>query len=43
VVVVGKSGTAVDDHDAVLLLDGQAVHAYFAEAPERYQANGVGG
>jgi hypothetical protein len=38
-VFVMKTGAAVDDQDAVVLLDGQAIHANFAEPAQRDQAN----
>jgi hypothetical protein len=42
VIVVREGGAAIDDEDPVLLLDGKAVHADFAEPTERYQADGIG-
>ena len=40
-VVVGERGTAVDDHDAVCLLESEAVHANLPEAAEGDDANSI--
>jgi len=42
-VLVRKGDAAIHDEDIALLLDGEAVHADFAEAAERYEANAVCG
>lgn len=41
VIVLGEAGPAVDDDDAVLLLDGEAVHPDLAEPTERHETNAI--
>ncbi len=42
-VVVGEGGAAIDDHDAVLLLERKAVHADLPQASEGDDPNPIGG